>query len=196
MNITLILAHPKRGSFNHAIAATIQKTAEILGHKVVFHDLYRENFEPVLPADEEKRTEAQLPEDIRHYIHDVKASEGLIFVHPNWWGSPPAMLRGWIERVFRQDSMYNFTAAGPVSYIGDKTVQIFSTSNTPRDVELNIYKDPVGHFWKTLVFGLLGTKSLEHRNFEQIVLSTPEQRTAWLDEVAETIKNRYPVGQV
>ncbi len=191
MKVTLVLGHQKPGSFNHAVATTIQHTLETLGHEVVLHDLYQEAFDPVMPVDEEKCVEADLPADIQLYIDNVKTSDGLIFVHPNWWGGPPAILRGWIERVFRQDSMYNFTADGPVSYIGDKIVQVFSTSNTPRDIELNVYKDPVGHFWRVIVFGVFGSKSFEHRNFEPVIVSTPEQRAAWLDEVAETIRRRY-----
>ena len=192
MKVTLILGHQKPGSFNHAIADIVQKTLVEQGHDVVFHDLYQEGFNPVMPAGEDKLDEVDLPDDIRAFIAEVKASQGLVFIHPNWWGGPPAILRGWIDRVFRQNSIYNFTPDGPVSYINDKIVQIFSTSNTPRDVELNFYKDPIEHFWKVVVFGLLGSKSFERRNFEPIILSTPEQRTDWLVEVAETVKKRYP----
>ncbi len=191
MKVTLVIAHQKVGSFNHAIAETIRNTLLARGHEVFVHDLYREHFNPVLPADEDKSDEEHLPEDIRGYIKHVKDADGLIFVHPNWWGGPPAILRGWIDRVFRQNSIYNFTADGPVSYIGDKIVQIFSTSNTPRDIEQNVYKDPVGHFWRVIVFGLLGSRSFDHRNFEPIIVSTPEQRSAWLDEVVEAVTNRF-----
>lgn len=192
MKVTLILGHQKPGSFNHAIADTIRQTLLELGHEVRFHDLYQDGFDPVLKAGEDKLDQADLPADIQAYIEEVKESQGLIFVHPNWWGGPPAMLRGWIDRVFRQNSIYNFTPNGPVSYISDKVIQIFSTSNTPRDIEVNFYKDPIEHFWKVVVFGLLGSKSIERRNFEPIILSTPEQRAEWLIETAETVKRRYP----
>ncbi|MDR0326939.1 MAG: NAD(P)H-dependent oxidoreductase, partial [Planctomycetaceae bacterium] len=104
---------------------------------------------------------------------------------------PPAILRGWIDRVVRTGSCYQFTKAGVVSHVGGKIVQIFSTSNTPRDVELNVYGDPVEVFWKTVVFGLLGTKSFERRNFEPVVMSTPEERKGWLDEVETTLQRRF-----
>ena len=50
----------------------------------------------------------------------------------------------------------------------------------------------VGHFWKVVVFGLFGSKSFEHRNFEPIIVSTPRQRAEWLGEGTETVKQRYP----
>ncbi len=192
MNITIIVAQNKSQSFNHGIAATIRETLETAGHTITLHDLYKENFNPVLAEGEEKLSEDELPQDIRAYLAEIRAAQGLIFVHPNWWGGPPAILRGWIDRVFRQGSTYNFTAEGPVSYIGDKVVQVFSTSNTPREVEMNFYKDPIENFWGVVVFGLLGSKSFERRNFEPVILSTPEQRTQWLDAVRETVTRRYP----
>jgi len=191
MNILLILAQNKTSSFNHAIAARAAAALEELGHSVSVHDLYAEHFDPVLPIGEESLPEEELPQTIRDYLAEVRSSDGLIFVHPNWWGSPPAILRGWVERVFRQNSMYNFSPQGVVSYIGDKVVQIFSTSNTPREIEMNVYRDPIENFWKTILFGLLGCKSFERRNFEPIILSTPEERKKWLDEIEDTIKRRF-----
>ncbi|MDR0870956.1 MAG: NAD(P)H-dependent oxidoreductase [Planctomycetaceae bacterium] len=192
MKISLILAHPKTDSFNAAIAETARGVLVKNGHTVFVHDLYREHFDPVHPADEEKSDEKDLPPYIQDYIAEMRNVDGLIYVHPNWWGGPPAILRGWIDRVFRQNSVYNFTAEGPVCHIGKKIVQIFSTSNTPRDVERNFYGDPIEVFWKTVVFGLLGSESFERRNFEQIILSTPEERKAWLAEVAQTVERRFP----
>lgn len=191
MKVSLLLGHQKPGSFNHGIAQLVFETLREAGHEPMLHDLYQEGFDPVLPAGEDKLPEELLPGEIRAHIEEVREAEGLVFVHPNWWGGPPAILRGWVDRVFRQGSVYNFTPDGPVSYIGDKIIQVFSTSNTPREVELNFYKDPIEHFWKVVVFGLLGSRSFERRNFEPIILSTPEQRQDWLEEVRETVRRRF-----
>ncbi|MDR0337025.1 MAG: NAD(P)H-dependent oxidoreductase [Planctomycetaceae bacterium] len=191
MKVLLILAHPKPESFNHVLAETAAQTLRELGHDVLFHDLYLEQFDPVLPVDEEKLDESELPEFLRQYLTELRESKGIVFVHPNWWGGTPAILRGWIDRVFRQNSVYNFTPNGPISYINDKIIQVFSTSNTPRDIEVNVYGDPIETFWKVIVFGLLGCQSLERRNFEPIILSTPEERRLWIDEVKTTIRRRF-----
>ena len=53
--LSVILAHPRHGSFNHAIAATVLHTLESQGNEVWFHDLYQENFDPVLLAPERER---------------------------------------------------------------------------------------------------------------------------------------------
>ncbi|MDR1483874.1 MAG: NAD(P)H-dependent oxidoreductase [Planctomycetaceae bacterium] len=191
MRVLIILANPNRDSFNHAICSVVRRELLLLNHYVFFRDLYAEGFDPVLPPNENLLRESELPLFLRNYIYDVRDADGLIFIHPNWWGGTPAILRGWIDRVLRQDSIYNFTPNGVVSRIGNKIVQIFSTSNTPRDIELNVYGDPIEVFWKTIVFGILGAKSFERKNFESIIVSTKEQREEWLEETKEIIKRRF-----
>ena len=191
MKILLILAHPKLGSFNHAVAEKSAAVLKDMAHEVVVRDLYRENFDPVLPADEENRAEQDLPEYLQDHLRCFKEADGVVFVHPNWWGGPPAILRGWIDRVIRTNSCYNFTKEGIVSHVGGKIVQIFSTSNTPREVEVNVFGDPIENFWKTVVFGILGTKSFERRNFESVVLSALEERLGWLAEVETILQRRF-----
>ena len=191
MKTLLILGHSKPNSLNHAIAETSVSVLKALGHEVIVHDLYQERFDPVLPVGEEHLPDTELPAYLQVHLRHFKEAEGVIFVHPNWWGGPPAILRGWIDRVVRNGSCYNFTKDGVVSHVGGKCVQIFSTSNTPRDVEMNVYGDPIENFWKVVVFGLLGTKSFERRNFESVILSTPEERRSWLDEVEAILKRRF-----
>ncbi len=101
MKYTVVLAHPRPGSFNHAIADTVCATLRDKGHEAVLHDLYAERFDPVLSAAEIEADEADLPQEIQAAMRDLRESAGLVFVHPNWWGGPPAILRGWIDRVVR-----------------------------------------------------------------------------------------------
>jgi putative NADPH-quinone reductase len=183
MKFVVILAHQRRGSFNHAVAAMACGTLRERGHEVAFHDLYAEEFDPVLDEEEITAPESELPDVVRKFMDEISAADGLVFVHPNWWGGPPAILRGWIDRVLRQGFAYHFTPQGPIPHFTDKAVFVFSTSNTPRDVEQNVYGDPVGKFWEVIVFGLCGSKSFKRINFEPIILSTPEDRERWLDDV-------------
>ena len=190
MKISLILGHQNPGSYNHAIADCILNTLVEMGHEVYYHDLYAEKFDPVVPH-EEIDDESRLPESVKRYIDELRQAGGIVIVHPNWWGTPPAILKGWVDRVLRSGFAYQFGPKGPEQFFTDKIVQIFSTSNTPRDVEINVYGDPLEVFWKTVVFGLCGNKSFERRNFESIIMSTHEERAAWLNEVRKTIQRRF-----
>jgi len=107
MNISIILAHPNQGSFNHAIANTAADALRGNGHRVILHDLNQENFPPLLTAPE-LQGDAKLEPAVSQHCAEIAAADGIIVVHPNWWGMPPAILKGWIDRVLRPGVAYRF----------------------------------------------------------------------------------------
>jgi NAD(P)H dehydrogenase (quinone) len=194
MKITVILAHPDKGSFNSAVAKAVLDMLQANGHEVAFHDLYREDFPPVLPADEIARG-AFLPPIIDRHCKEIAQAEGIIIVHPNWWGQPPAILKGWIDRVLRPGVAYTFAEgdSGEGELIGllkADAVLVFNTSNTPVERELNIYGDPLENLWKNNMFISCGAKRFYRKNFGVIITSTPEKRLSWLEE-ARNITHKY-----
>ncbi|MBO7722994.1 MAG: NAD(P)H-dependent oxidoreductase [Thermoguttaceae bacterium] len=192
MKVLVVLGHPNPGnSFNRAIAETVCAALRDMGHTALLRDLCAEGFDPTLPFGEEKKAIEELPEALQKEIADVRECDGIVIVHPNWWGTPPALLKGWIDRVFRAGFAYSFTADGVKPGFAEKIAQVFTTSNTPRDIELNVYHDPLENFWGTVVFGLTGCKSFQRRNFEPIIVSDEAQRKAWLLEVEEPIRRRF-----
>jgi putative NADPH-quinone reductase len=187
MNFTVILAHPHPGSFNHAIANTAAATLREAGHTVIVHDLYREGFDPLLPADEIPR-DAPLPSAIAMHCMEIAGADGIIIVHPDWWGMPPAILKGWIDRVLRPGVAYRFeeTDSGegiPVGLLKASAVIVFNTSNTSALREQEVFGDPLERIWKDCIISFCGIPVCHRRMFGIIVTSTAEQRRAWLQEV-------------
>ena len=182
--LSVILAHPRPGSFNHAIAATVVTALEGQGHGVWFHDLYQENFDPVLlPAELER--EAVLPPLVAQHCREIAQAQGIVIIHPNWWGQPPAILKGWVDRVLRPEVAYRFKEGDsgegiPVGLLQAKAAVVFTTSNTPRARELAVFGDPLETLWKNCIFELCGVGLFFRKNFEVVVTSTPAQRQAWL----------------
>lgn len=192
----MILGHPKKGSFNHAIAQTTINTLKELNHEVFFHDLYEEKFNPVLNP-EEIETDAKIESWLEKYCQELAAAEGLVIIHPNWWGQPPAILKGWIDRVIRAEIGYRFveTDSGegiPIGLLKAKTAVIFNTSNTPEEREQNHFQDPLDILWKKCIFDLCGVKNIYRKMFAIIITSTPQQREAWLKEVTQIILKQFP----
>ena len=195
MNVSLILAHPDPGSFNHAIAAAARQRLARNGHAVWFHDLYAEGFDPVLPGCEIPKG-APIPAAIATPCSEIAAADGIVIVHPNWWGQPPAILKGWIDRVIRPGVAYEFLEGDggegiPVGLLRAKVALVFNTSNTPRERELNAFGDPLEALWGKCIFGLCGVSTFHRRMFGVIVTSTPAQRAAWLQKVEEAINRFY-----
>jgi NAD(P)H dehydrogenase (quinone) len=196
MKISIILAHPDKNSFNYAIAEAALQVLTALGHEVAFHDLYREKFPPVLTTKEIARG-ATLPQIVSKHCSEISEAEGIIIVHPNWWGQPPAMLKGWIDRVLRPGVAYSFAEgnSGDGELIGllkAKVVLVFNTSNTPVERELGVYGDPLENLWKNNMFISCGAKGFFRRNLGVIITSTLEQRLNWLEEVRNITNKHFP----
>ncbi|MFH1921353.1 MAG: NAD(P)H-dependent oxidoreductase [Planctomycetota bacterium] len=192
MNVLVIIGHQNQGSFCHAIAEAAVEELRAAGHEVIYHDLHEEGFDPVLPHEEIRKGAERSP-IVRKHCEELTAADGYVVVHPNWWAMPPAILKGWIDRVFCQGVAYEFGEAGAVrTHLKGKKAVVFTTSNTPRDVEMKLFGDPLENLWKNCIFGFVGVEDFHRLNFESIVLSTPDQRREWLDQVRRTVKEQFP----
>jgi NAD(P)H dehydrogenase (quinone) len=192
MKVLVIIGHQNKGSYCHAITETAIEELKAAGHEVTFHDLYEEGFDPILTHDEIPKGSTVDP-IVQEHCDELAAADGFVIVHPNWWAQPPAILKGWIDRVFRQGVAYEFAEGGGIiGHLKGKTALVITTSNTPRDVELKLFGDPLENLWKNCVFGFCGAEEFFRRNFESIVMSTPEQRAKWLEEVRQIVKERFP----
>jgi putative NADPH-quinone reductase len=102
MRILVVHAHPLRESFSAAVLASLLKGLATAGHEVDLLDLYAEGFDPVMRAEERAgyTVRGANTAGIADHLARVRWAEGLIAVYPTWWYGPPAILKGWLERVF------------------------------------------------------------------------------------------------
>jgi len=192
MKISVIVAHPDKNSFNHAIAHAVAEEFQTAGNSVFFHDLYEERFDPLLPAAEIP-SEAHLPPEIQFYCDEISTAEGIVIIHPNWWGQPPAVLKGWIDRVVRPGVAYEFIEGDsgegiPNGLLKAKFALVINTSNTSSEREKNIFGDPLESLWKKCVFELCGVSNFYRKVFSIIVTSSDKDRENWLAESRELVK--------
>ncbi|MFA5995696.1 MAG: NAD(P)H-dependent oxidoreductase [Patescibacteria group bacterium] len=196
MKISIILGHPTKGSFNHAIANTAKKFFEDRGDEIFFHDLYEDNFVPSLPTNEIPK-DGKLDPLVQQYCDEISVSDGIIIVHPNWWAMPPAILKGWVDRIIRPGIAYGFKEGDdgegiPIGLLkANGSVVVFNTSNTPANREQNYFGDPLENIWKTCIFDLCGIKKFHRKMYGMICTSTDEQRKAWLKDVQDTLNKAF-----
>jgi len=196
MKVSVILAHPDTKSFNHAIAFATIESLEKNGHLVAFHDLYAEKFDPLLFATEIPEN-AELPGIIKNHCDEIRQAEGIVIIHPNWWGQPPAILKGWVDRVIRPGTAYQFLEGDsgegvPEGLLSAKAAVVFNTSNTRPERELRVFGDPLENIWKNCIFGLCGVENFHRRTFGVIVTSSEAMRKQWLDEAKNMIDDIFP----
>lgn len=96
----VVLGHPTPGSFNHQVADTYCEAVCACGQEVILRDLYAIGFDPLLTSEE--RLDANSPISAPDVIDELAALENvraLVFVYPVWFGSPPAIIKGYVDRV-------------------------------------------------------------------------------------------------
>jgi putative NADPH-quinone reductase len=120
------------------------------------------------------------------------ASDYLFFIHPNWWGQPPAILKGYVDRVFRPPYAYDFvendSGGGlPIEKLNGKYGIVYNTANTEEDRENHYFGDPLERIWKYCTFGFCGITRYHRRMFRIVSESTMEERESWLEIVREDV---------
>lgn len=102
MRVLVLYAHPDPDSYCAALHATVLDALRRAGHEVDDLDLYREGFDPVLTL-EERRAYHEVPgnrEFVASYVERLERAEGLVLVHPVWNFGMPAIMKGFLDRVF------------------------------------------------------------------------------------------------
>ena len=192
MKASVILAHPYSKSFNHAIYNTVCSKLESLNVTTYKHDLYSEEFAPVLSVQELGSNSSTDPL-VNQYADELMASDFLFFIHPNWWGQPPAILKGYIDRVIRPPYAYDFpendSGGGlPIGKLKGKSCIVFNTANTEEEREENYFEDPLDKIWKKCICGFCGIEKYYRKIFSIVVDSNTEQRKAWLFETEKLVE--------
>ncbi|MFJ8160185.1 NAD(P)H-dependent oxidoreductase [Streptomyces sp. NPDC096136] len=186
MHIGVYLAHPRPGSFNHAVFHAVVEELRGRGADVSAHDLCAEGFDPLLSAGETGTVEeAARAQDAQVALHRarVAALDALVFVHPNWWGMPPAVLTGWVQRVLVPGVAYKLgTAQGePAGLLGAGKALVLNTSDTPAAREESEFGDPLHSIWSACVLPYVGIRDVRRVVFRTVGDSTGGEREAWLD---------------
>ena len=189
----LLLAHPRPDSYCHALAERVGQRLVDLGHEVRSHDLYAERFDPILTTYEShtsgQEVETLLAQDddplLALHREELRQAEGLAIVHPNWWGMPPAILTGWINRVVVPGVAYRLADATgyPEPLAPISRLLVVNTSDTTDEREETLYGDPLASIWGRCVAPYIGSPQVTRRVLRPVTDATQAQRVAWLDEV-------------
>lgn len=203
MNVLIVYAHPEPHSFGRALLERSVQTLNACGHVVVVSDLYGMGFEPVASAGD--FTERRFPDllqydreqkqsserhtftpDIQSEIDKLLACDLLILQFPLWWFSVPAILKGWIDRVFVNGTVYG--AAGKRfdngGLKGRKAMLAFTTGCFPNMMEpdgLLGQRDVVLWHLQHGTFGYCGLQVLQPFVGWSIQYTDDVQRHAYLD---------------
>ncbi len=193
MQIQVVCCHPLTDSFDHALFRTVVETLEQNGHGVVATDLYREGFQPAM-TERERRTYMDNDYDdsaVKAYVETLRTVDGIILCFPHWWFSMPAMLKGWVDRVWGPGTAFVYDEKDGHLRPNLHNIKLFGvvTSYGSSWCAVHLFAGNAGH--KVLMRGM---KPLCARNVRSFYLahygmdaSTPESRKSFIERVRRRV---------
>jgi NAD(P)H dehydrogenase (quinone) len=133
MKHAIIFAHPNEESFTASVARTYAQEARGAGHDVVVRDLYRMRFDPLLKADELPAARHKPAPDVTEERDILRKADIFVLVYPLWLNTPPAMLKGYLERVFGFGFAYGGEGNSGSPLLKGKKLLVFSSSGAPTE---------------------------------------------------------------
>jgi NAD(P)H dehydrogenase (quinone) len=186
MKNLVVLAHPIEDSFNAALAKSIVEALEAKGEEVIFKDLYKMNFNPTLTAQEMAEVrEGALRDDIKIEQELIKECDNFIFIYPLWWASLPAILKGYIDRVFSYGFAYAYNEQGEVDgLLKGKSIVNITTQGTPNEYyEASGMFDALNKTIDSGIFEFCGMSVKEHIFLGGIPYINKEEGEKIIDDV-------------
>ena len=187
MNILLVYAHPNPRSFNQALLDAIDAELRERGHATRIRDLYQMRFSPVLDGEDLVRNwRGDLPNDIRQEQEAIRWAQGLVFIYPIWWFGPPAILKGWIDRVFVRKFAFDFTETGMQGLLTHEKALIINTLGGDEATYQRLRWHEL--LVRPMAEGILeacGVRTVTHRAFYQVPTVSPAERQVMLAEARD-----------
>lgn len=169
MHLLILYAHPGTHTFSHQIVQTTLEEARNNGHETRIRDLYTLQFDPVLQLTDLSAARAgNLDSLIQAEQDNIRWADVIIFVYPVWWGGMPAMLKGYIDRVFLSGFAYEFRDGLHHALLRDKKALVFATQGTSlEEYHQNGMTEAMIRINDTGIFDFCGLHSLGHTFFVQ-----------------------------
>lgn len=183
-NILIINGHPDKESFNHALAKAYKEAALKSGAFVTEINIADLNFDPNLKYGYTKRME--LEPDLQYSLEKIREADHLVWVHPVWWGGLPAIMKGFLDRLFLPGLAFKYreTSVWWDKLLTGKTARIITTIDQPAWYYRLIYGNPSINQLKKSTLEFCGIRPVKVTAIGIIKTSDPAKRISWLNKVS------------
>lgn len=189
MNTLIIYANYKETSFSAAIRDTLSDVFHQSGKEVAVRDLYEIKFNPVLSKKDLQQIDNDVfPVDIMEEQKFITRADLICFVYPIWWSGMPAILKGYIERVFSKGFAYKFNDGMPQPLLSDKKAMIFNTTDLNVAFQEKRFKDALNTITRDCILNFFGLDVIEHKYFANVSSVSVDVKKDYLQEVIEIAK--------
>lgn len=183
MNVLIINGHPNEKSFNDAIVKAYEKGALSADASVEVLTLRDLDFN--LSLNHTNEAEENLETDLKDAIQKLKRCDHMVWVHPVWWSSYPALMKGFIDRTFLPGVTYKYEGKSPFpkKLLKGKTARIICTADTPSWYNTLFLGAPATKQLKKNTLEFCGVKPVKINYIGPVRSSTPAFREKWLQKI-------------
>lgn len=189
MRHLIIYAHPNENSLNHHLLNTVVETLQSHNEEIVVRDLYNIGFDPVLSLnDMQGQRMGKVSDDVKTEQEHIAWAEQITFIYPIWWTGLPAMMKGYIDRVFSYGFAYRYEQGIQKGLLkGKKTVIINTHGKSHEEYEKSGIDKALTLTSDNGIFIYSGLEIIRHLFFDKADKASPENLEIWKGQ----IKNLY-----
>ncbi|HLR36956.1 MAG TPA: NAD(P)H-dependent oxidoreductase [Chitinophagaceae bacterium] len=193
MNHLVIYAHPNKDSLNGELKETVINRLKTQGHDIIVRDLYQMNFNPVLSSNDIiGQLSGESSEDVIREQKFISRADTLTFIHPIWWTGLPAIMKGYIDRVFTYGFAYRYDQGIQKGLLKGKQAVIINTQGKSHQEYQAIGMDQaLKHTSETGIYAYCGLDIKEHFFFDQADKATAEDVKDWKKQVVAVYDRLY-----
>ncbi len=183
--IVVILGHPDANSYCNKLAETYANSAAEIGHTVKLFKLGEMEFDPILHHGYQKRQE--LEPCLREIQEAITWANHLVFVYPLWWGSMPALLKGFFDRILLPGYAFKYRENSQLwdKLLTGRSAHAIVTMDTPPWYNWLVYKKPGHQQLKKTILEFCGIKPVKITSLGPIRSASSAQLTKWIEQVAK-----------
>ncbi len=190
MKNLIIYAHPNMPGFSGKALDRVVETLKAKGDEVIVRDLYKIGFNPILTAKEMADIQkGKIFDDVKVEQDFIRDADIITFIFPIWWADMPAILKGYIDRVFAHGFAYKYDETGPKPLLtGKKAIIITPTGGTEEMLDKIGMLDAQKLTIVGNKFSFTGIEVIEHKYFFGNPMMNQDRISSLLDEVEELMK--------
>lgn len=181
--ILIVLGHPASGRYSHALADRYAAGARAAGAAVEVLDLATLDFDPDLRSGQD--VEQPLEPDLERASHSILAADHLVFFFPMWWAGPPALLKGFIDRVFLPDFAFRYPPGSsiPEGLLRGRSARLVVTMDSPGWYYRFVRRRALHHAFSGGTLKFCGIGPVRETTVTSLHTLPAAKRERWLDRL-------------
>lgn len=185
MRHLIIYAHPNENSLNHNLLNTVIETLQSHNEEIIVRDLYKIGFDPVFSLEDmQGQFQGKLSDDVKTEQEHISWAEQITFIYPIWWTGLPAIMKGYIDRVFSYGFAYRYDQGIQKGLLkGKKTVIINTHGKSHEEYEKTGMDKALTLTSDNGIFIYSGLEIIRHLFFDKADKASPENLEIWKDQI-------------